>query len=734
MEQDLSQNQQGKSEGTQTMPVASGTQPEEGQKLVVTIPTPTGETKTVALNVAKPPEQQLITSVLKIIPPTDQAMKAIKTKVTNLFGQPEKEAVKVEILASSPETTPADGADGGASPDNLEHAIKGALDEGAENAPDLSKLFKRMLWALVAFFRDLFGSKFTTDVLDTLAETMLAKMKPYLKPVTWETATPARISSAQKLANLHRPLRIVAMLEEVGAPGTFEIDDGGTPKQMETMPVKLVDAWGDTIPAIDVVGADLVDSVRERWRAGRPCEFLGVPVALPVRLNRKASDLGLNSGRNSFHFYVEDIRPSSSTLDYLGATNLERINATSTVEHLHSKKATPLEYLVEEVAENLKIVGMGQFHLLHDLLEFVALQALSVGRLDHAPARLNALIVGPPGRGKKLIGLAAKVLNPTCAELSAAKVSAAGLVGASYRTQEGWRSKPGALARAGEGVVWLQDAHGWSHAELSKIGPILQEVMEDGVMRDSVAGGERREAPAALLIDLNRHAHLGSVAEQAGTEAPLLCLRPLLSRVDLLVEIPADVQQAWGVAGNMLDTIAASRIPLEQQRWVRELKIIVALLRDRHATVEIEKVRPLMKEVFASITEENAPLFEQMPQAGDVPARLAISFTRLVSASARSRDSSEASEEDVARAVRFLRMKLEFLKLNAPKTGGSTYGMSLEQFLSQFLGLEVASSEIAEQYKAASRMTVCERTVRRSIQRLGGVKTSKGCYHLPAKK
>ena len=92
------------------------------------------------------------------------------------------------------------------------------------------------------------------------------------------------------------------------------------------------------------------------------------------------------------------------------------------------------------------------------------------------------------------------------------------------------------------------------------------------------------------------------------------------------------------------------------------------------------------------------------------------------------------NEDDVARAVRFLKMKLAFLSLNAPKTGGDHFGMSLDQFLVQRLGTEVVTAEIAEAYKVASGLGACERTVRRAVQRLGGVKLAKGRYLLPPKK
>ena len=53
----------------------------------------------------------------------------------------------------------------------------------------------------------------------------------------------------------------------------------------------------------------------------------------------------------------------------------------------------------------------------------------------------------------------------------------------------------GLLPQADGGVLLLQDAHAIGHSKIQQIAPILQELIEDGVVRDSTAGGERRTLP-----------------------------------------------------------------------------------------------------------------------------------------------------------------------------------------------------------------------------------------------
>lgn len=394
-----------------------------------------------------------------------------------------------------------------------------------------------------------------------------------------------------------------------------------------------------------------------------------------------------------------------------------------------------MDHILDEVVRGLRVVALDQFPLLKTLLRFTVLQALSCGRLDHASGRLHAMVAGPPASGKKLIGLAGRALNPRWEEASAAKISAAGLVGASHHAAGGWQSQPGLIARADQGVVILQDAHAISQAELRRLGPVLQEVIEDGVVRDSVAGGVRRETAAALLIDLNRFAQLAAGPNGSAAEAALLLLRPLLSRLDLIVDIPADVERAWRVAGAMYRTIGAGSQTFENQPWVRHLRLLVGALRDRHPEIDLDPVRGGMEAAHEEIARQNAHLFSTVPELGDIPVRLAITMARLVSASARSDDRSVASVEDLEEALTFVRLKLEFLRVAVPDLARTADAAKRPEgddaARERHAGQTVHVSDFAKTYAEATGDTISERTARRHLRRIGAVRRGPGLYLLP---
>lgn len=571
------------------------------------------------------------------------------------------------------------------------------------------------------------------DAVAAAARSVLEEMTKAGGQIRWETAARATVSSLKKKSALHRPVRVVAFVTEAADTELVPVQmDDGTSEEVETTQATIQDRRRDSILTMDILGLGNVEMIQQAAKGGGPVELLGVPLALPTSFNSKTGQP--LQVRRSFFFQVVDVRSSYSHLDLIGATDQEREVAHLTLQEWRRDRMAPLEVIRDMTIDGLGILGTRDFSLLTELVEFTVLQALSCGSITHAPARLHMLLVGPPGHGKKLIGVAAKVLNPTFAELSAAKVSPPGLIGASSASAGCWRSQPGALARAAHGVAVLQDAHAWKARELEKIGPILQEVIEDGVVRDTVAGGSTRNAPVALLIDLNRTSQVGLQGNQP--EAAILRLRPLLSRVDVIAEINKDVDRAWRVAGEMYKGLRSSKDHAGGgESWKREVQVIVAALRDEHPEVDLAPVQGLMKKSHDEIWNANKDLLEYMPEAGDIPIRQAISFGRLVIAYARGADRSVATPEDVERAKKYINMKLAFLRMHgasmrAPEQPAGP-GQERKQWVRQHAQKPISPEDLAVQYTQDTGNAVDEKTIRRDLKELGAKKQARGKWYVP---
>lgn len=640
--------------------------------------------------------------------------------------------------------------------------------------------------AILIHLRRMARGKISTARLRKIAEQTLKQLEEHGDLQGWERAAHATVEQARRESHLYRTVQLFGQIVELkdvqrvtvdqavdedegddpetddldeseGDGGQVDDDDDGydseldevdeddevgedgdadsdvIPIKEEATCVRLRDMSGSEIWSLEVLGADLIDKLQRIRRTGLPAEFLGMVITLPAMLDKKRLDASFGRDREDFVLHLLDARPSRSVLNMLGATSDERQGIEACRAELLTLNTSPLEDLRAEIIHGLAISGTDDFRLLRDLIEFTVLQALSTGRINQASGRLHALVVGPPGQGKKLIGVSAKVLNPVCAELSSVKVTPAGLVGSSTYTNGGWVSKPGLLPNAAYGVAWMQDAHGIGDTDVRRIAPILQEVIEDGVVRNAVAGGVLRDAPVALLIDANRTSHL-MVGSGARAEAPILRVRPLLSRIDVIAEIPDDVDRTWTVAGKMYRafSVLEEGSNIEPQ-WIRGCRLLVATLRDRHPIIELDGVRSMMESVHDELRRNNQETFTLLPEAGDIPTRLAISFARLVTASARAHDRSVATEDDVDLAVRFLNLKLAYLRLRVAKSVSACpdVQMGRQAWVAQHAGMVVTATALAEKYTVETGMAVSDRTIRRDLAAIGAQRVSKDEWLVP---
>jgi hypothetical protein len=266
------------------------------------------------------------------------------------------------------------------------------------------------------------------------AEQLLADIAA---PLDWDLAQPMQIRALRRQGMLFVGVRLAAQVKEMTSPHIVTLrGSGGGEVHVLATSLVLVDELGEEIETLDVLGESLVDTI-ERLREHR-LELLGRAIVVPG-----------SAFRSKFVFQVEDARRSSSMLDIVCATAEERGATALVLADLARRGVSPLDHIAAELERGLDIVGLEEFAQLRLLIRFVVLQALSAGRIKHAPGALHGIVVGPPGQGKKLVGLAARLINPRMREASAAKISPAGLVGASSRGPEGWRSQAG-LRRSGE--------------------------------------------------------------------------------------------------------------------------------------------------------------------------------------------------------------------------------------------------------------------------------------------
>jgi hypothetical protein len=606
----------------------------------------------------------------------------------------------------------------------------------ARDAKSRSATLAALFVAVFAYVREKLRGQVDMREIARVARAVLDQMHVAAGPVDWADAEPLTVGNARWIEHVRRPVRVVGRVAELQDPTVTSIPrpQGGV-EHVEMTTAKIVGTDGEQLRMLEVVGRDLIEKVQAAHRSGRLHEFLGLVVIVPAAVSTKADD---SASVGHFYFVPFDVREAANALDLLGASPRERADARALLGKLRSTRVAPHAFLFEQLTSNLGVVGLDQATHLVEGIDAVILQAMSTGTVGNAPARIHAMLIGPPGVGKKIVGLCARVLNPVSQEASASKITAAGLIGASHLTEDGWKSTPGLLPLAAHGVLVMQDAQGLRGAKLEQLAPILQELIEDGEVRDSVAGGRKRYAPTSTLIDLNRtsHVHVGGARDTK--EVAILGVLPLLSREDVILEIPVGPEHAWALGELMYKGLRQGiSAALEEQPWVRPLRLLVALLRDEHALIDTTKVVPLMEAAHRQLRAENGDFIEASPtEASALPVRLAVSFTRLVIASARAHDRGDATEADVDRAAVFVRRKLDFMRRTARLTvlmsecpGGRR--AADDGFWTRRAGETVSVADVAREYVEETGTVVSTKTITRELHRHGAKNLAHGRWVLP---
>ncbi len=604
-----------------------------------------------------------------------------------------------------------------------EEQARPASVEGA-HTPDL-------LPHVLAYVQRCLGGRLSSDDLESVAHEVIAELEAQRSADQATTPPVVTIQLARRREMVMRPIRVVGRLVDVHDPMVVHLPTGeGERVAVDTSRATIGDCRGDQIELVDVLDSPMVDLIYDGFRAGATYEFTGRVLLLPAFDGRfRQGQLG--QARRQFLFLLASMRASSDPLDLLGATPNERSWVQESLADLRADKITPLMMLRSALLNGLRVVDVEEGTFLSDGIDAAILQAVSHGRVMHSPGRVHIQIVGPPGHGKKIVSRAGEALNPTCEQVSPARCSEAGLAGTAFRTRTGWTTEPGALLRAADGIVVVQDAHTWAPARVRQLAPLLQDVMEDGVVRGAgMAGGDQWQISASLLLDVNRASQTGL----AGSEAPILRHVPLLSRFDIIIEVPLDVERSWRTGRLMIDEVRQDTGSLGEPTWVRRTRLLVAGLKAEHPAIDLDAVKVPMASAYEAIQRDNAALFHQEPLvASSLSRRVVIQMARLVAASARACDRSHAVDEDVDRAIHFISAKLRFLQTSAVRLSRCPVdkGSREDWIIRTCGGQTVSSSELAQRYDAATGENVSERTMRRSLRSIGAKGKGRGQYLVP---
>jgi hypothetical protein len=432
-------------------------------------------------------------------------------------------------------------------------------------------------------------------------------------------------------------------------------------------------------------------------------------------------------------------RPIQSALQLVGATNAEVERARATADTILSQDQSLLLYILELVVQILGIQRIQTFPVLAKALRAVILQAVSYGQIGRTPARIHILQVGPPGVGKSLARWVSRVLNQIFEMLSANSVTPAGLCGYSERVA-GNRTRviPGKLALASDGTAAMEDLqHVDTYSRRHTFG-IFCDLIETGRLIRTTFRDVDIPAETALLLDVNPKSTTkpGHVAKEIYILDDLELPLNLLSRVDVVIVIPHDVARQIAVMKDLVDSVSevGPVAAVEADHRVRDIRVLIAYLRDLCPTVKVDTVTGLVQRKLDELLDENKEQLESLQLAGDFLTRGAKSILKLVAASTRLHHRCEAEEEDVSIAMDIFEEKMRFLTMLEPafahvsdwRCTAAAKKQREQRILEHFAGKTVEIAAIAQMFTDVMR-----RTVIRDLHRLGATPQGDGSWRIP---
>jgi hypothetical protein len=528
-------------------------------------------------------------------------------------------------------------------------------------------------------------------------------------------------------------VKVRVLLETIREPLVVSVN--GMKHLTTLMTFRELDS-AERIESVPTINTDLIQRVERLKRTHHLFDVLATVVLMPTGAGER------------FTLLVHDMRPSETPLQMIRATHAEVDAARQTLADLERTGQAVVDYLFTSLVQGLEIQGLEEAPELADSLEAMIVQALSDGWINQTSGKVHTLVIGAPAVGKKLLVDAARLLNPVFQEAHPSKATVAGVCSTAVQEGSTWRSKPGYVPLAHRGVFAIQDFHTVKDAQREKLLGLFNMVMEDGCVMDSTAAQYTHPALTSIHLDTNTRSDL--FPDRALSGPTIIAQRlediqipmTLLSRFDIIIEIPRDAQRQIDIALAMYERIGTflggTEAASASTAWARPLQVLVAFLRHEHPTVTFpHDLTRAMQRKHQDLSEENRASLAHLPWLSDLQTRLTNTVYKVVAAYARMQHRQTALPEDVDRAFALIWRKFDFLRslsqhLRVPTSWESPPHLDLEEWLrTRFAGQQVRTGEILKTYAQECATPLVRRTLERWLKKVAQ-STTKGVWVFPA--
>jgi hypothetical protein len=507
-----------------------------------------------------------------------------------------------------------------------------------------------------------------------LLEADNAKRQLRSAQISYEAAVPSDVATARRPENAFKLVRIRGTLGKMEEPHQVDI-----PRAEST----LVDLMGElssesdhpavkalmsrititgegtaTIETQAFIDRKLVTCLQDHGQRFANWEFL-LLVVPGTEFGSAPAGTGMTSSAtiSSYHFYLVDARPLISAIQMVGPTPGEieaGLRRYATDPHV-------LDSVTAAVVRFLEIKCLDRLPLLHEAIRFQVLAAATEG------LRAHTLLIGPPSVGKSKVHKAAKLVQPVFRFALPTKVTEAGLIGDGHSNAK--QRRPGLIPQCHTGLFSVEDFNQANSLKNQRFCAVFTHTMAEGRVSDASAARVEYHAEVSILLDANRKSDVRKVGtDKEGFErvvADIGVPMNVLSRMTYIAEIPRDPKTQLVVTSAMIAQTSSlpsvERQVLEEQ--LRQFQVYAALMRERHARVEISAdVRRQIEKYVLAACNTTESHFERHSEFADFMTRLGQQALMLVQAHARLHNRGEAVLADVDAIFPFLWRKLDWVK------------------------------------------------------------------------
>ena len=493
------------------------------------------------------------------------------------------------------------------------------------------------------------GAKLGLDqLLDDSARESLYNFASTVKDVEWETVFTKSIFDIKNEYSVGIPVSFVGTVSSISQPYPLKLGR----KKHTVYNIILQDHSRAEIDCLTIPYESFKTEISDHFSNHRFVVFRG-------------TILSVEHPSNIYLFFLHEIEPVVTPEDLIRIRPDIKGRVAKKFKKV-SKKGGLLRWIKKTIVDEIGIMGLNKAKELDACLDFMILQSFSHGKSEKASMKLHSLVIGPPGVGKKLLTMTAKILNPVSEEISSTdgKITLAGLVGSAGKAKGGnIKSDPGYLPRASGGVVCIQDFHEIKQNRKAILS-VLSKTMEDGEVIDSTAAHWIHEAITSIHLDTNKYSQVGMMSG-TNTIKDIDIPTNILSRFDFIIDIPRNIERQFEIAYMIIkgERILSSYGRGETEKeWQRDLRRIVAYVRTYFSDVTVSSdVSDYISEKIKLYRQEYEKKFKDTGLMADIITRLIISIQKYIKAIASANLRTNALNSDVDYAFKLIKHKLDYL-------------------------------------------------------------------------